>query len=144
MQAGLLTSVKGMWLENINIRGEEISQLSLPTFDTVYLYSLSGDISQLLPLISCHKLDIVGTNLSRNDTDSLVKCLYTNVSQLWLWGNINVDIFVLSQYNGTGKCELVKCSDGSYRRYRGQVTQWAHNMGWKVDYGAVGMTITRH
>ena len=142
MEAGLLTSLKGMRLNRINIHGD--LTLSLPAFDTVKLWRLSGDISQLLPLISCQKLVIGDTNLSSNDTESLVNCLNTNVSVLGLC-DTTVDISVLSQYNGTGKCELVKCSDGSYRRYRGQVTQWAHNMGWKVkDGGGKGITITRH
>ena len=143
VQAGLLTSVKGMRLYDINIRGEEISQLTLPTFDdTVRLWRLSGDISQLLPLISCRQLRIYNTNLSSNDTDeSLVNCLNTNVSQLQL-GDITVDISVLTQYNGTGECDYVQCYG---HRYRGQVTQWAHNMGWKVkDVGHYEITITRN
>jgi len=151
VQAGLLTSAKGMklsgmWLDGVNIRGEEISQLTLPTFDgEVVLRSLSGDISQLLPLISCQKLRIRYTYLRRNDTESLVKCLYTNVSELVLHNGSTVDISVLCQYDGTGKCENVECYFGSYERYRGQVTQWAHNMGWKVDDRGSwpGITITR-
>ena len=148
MQAGLLTSVQGMELSDINICGEEISQLTLPTFDaTVWLSRLSGDISQLLPLISCHKLWIWDTDLSRNDTESLVNCLNTNVSELVLWGGATVDISVLCQYNGTGKCQYVHCGYDSYERYRGEVTRWAHNMGWKVDdsgNGILGITIIRN
>ena len=141
MQAGLLTSVTGMWLYDINIRGEEISQLTLPTFDgIVWLWGLSGDLSQLLPLISCHTLRIYSTNMSRNDTVSLVKCLYTNVSQLVMW-NTTVDISFLSQYDGTGKCDYVKCYNV---RYFGQVTQWAHHMRWKVEDETNEIKITRY
>ena len=130
--------MEGMELQDINIRG--MSQLTLPTFDDkVVLWKLSGDISQLLPLISCQKLWIYSTNLSSNATESLVNCLNTNVSQLELWGDTTVDISVLTQYNGTGKCDYVQCYG---HRYRGQVTQWAHNMGWKVeDDGSLMITI---
>ena len=145
MEAGLLTSLKGMRLNRINIHGD--LTLSLPAFDTVKLWRLSGDISQLLPLISCQKLWIYSTNLSSNATESLVNCLNTNVSQLELWGDTTVDISVLTQYDGTGKCQCVKCWDDSYNRYRGQVTQWAHHMRWKVeDNGSswYGITIIRN
>ena len=83
-----------MWLERINLRGDEISHLTLPTFDgTVHLESVSGDISQLLPLISCDKLWIGNTKLSTSDTEALVQCLYTNVSQLELWrSTVDIDI----------------------------------------------------
>ena len=146
VQAGLLTSVKGMWLSNLNIHGEEISQLTLPTCDgTVELERLSGDISQLLPLISCNELVIRYTNLSGNETESLVKCLNTNMSVLLLNNNTTVDISVLSQYNGTGKCGYVWCYYDSYDSYRGQVTQWARNKRWKVeDNGSWCIMITRN
>ena len=162
-------------LMNINLCGEEISQLTLPTFDdTVWLEGLSGDINQLLPLISCRKLVIWDTDLSRNDTEALVKCLNTKVSHLVLSGATDVDISVLCQYNGTGKCQYVECWFDSYTRssrdhtftlfnfpitfastnmifqnnrdenYRGQVTQWAHNMRWKVEDRGGSITITRN
>ena len=140
-EEGLLTSVKGMRLENINIRGEEISQLTLPTFDDkVVLWGLSGDISQFLTLISCHHLRIYSTKLSRSDTKSLVKCLYNSVSQIVLW-NTTLDFSVLSQYDGTGKCDYLKCYNV---RYFGQVTQWAHKMRWKVEDDTNEIKITRY
>ena len=144
----MLRSVAGMWLTDINLRGEEISRLTLPTFDgQVDLSGVSGDISQLLPLISCDKLWIGLTKLSRSDTEALVQCLYTNVSELVLAGDVTVDIDIMCQYKGSGKCKYVQCYDDSYKRYRSQVTRWGHNMGWKVrDSGSSwlgGITITR-
>ena len=139
-----MRSVAGMYLYGINLCGEEISHLTLPTFDgTVILGDVSGDISQLLPLISCDKLEIGGdTKLSTSDTEALVQCLYTNVSQLVL-SEVTVDIDKLCQYKGSGKCKYVKCYYESYDSYRSQVTRWGHSMGWKVeDSGGSWPTIT--
>ena len=106
-----------MRLLGINLRGEEISHLTLPTFDgQVNLWDVSGDISQLLPLISCDELWIHDTKLSTSDTEALVQCLYTNVSQLELWRS-TVDIDILCRYNGTGKCKYVKCFQGNYTSF---------------------------
>ena len=85
-----------------------------------------------MPLISCDKLWIGDTKLSTRDTEALVQCLYTNVSQLELWRS-TVDIDILCWYNGSGKCKYVKCYQGSYDGYRSQVTRWGHSMGWKVE-----------
>ena len=61
----------------------------------------------------------------------------SNVSKLVLGGGV-VDISVLCQYTGKGKCKYVKCMCDSYDKYKSQVTQWAHNIGWKVkDCGGV-------
>ena len=62
-----------------------------------------------------------------------VNCLYTNVSELVLNDGDTVDISVLCQYNGTGKCQYVMYYGESFDRNRGQMTQWAHIMGWKVN-----------
>ena len=63
--------------------------------------------------------------------------LKSNVSKLVLGGGV-VDISVLCQYTGKGKCKYVKCMCDSYDKYKSQVTQWAHNIGWKVkDCGGV-------
>ena len=100
-----MTSLPRMRLCNIKIRGEEISQLKLPIFtDVVCLESLSGDINQMLPLITTDKLWICSTNLSSIDTEALVQCLDANVSQLELY-NSTVDISALSKYDGRGKCK---------------------------------------
>ena len=91
MKAGLLTSLKGMMLKNFNIIGQQMSELKLPRFDTVYLDGVYGDICQLLPLISCDQLCIWRSTLTSNDTKALVNRLNTDVTQLWLGDYLTLD-----------------------------------------------------
>ena len=138
VQARMLSSVGGMQLKNINLRVEDVMKMTLPTFSgEVSLHFLSGELSMLLSLITCNLLGIYHTNLTKQDTESLLLRLKSNVSKLVLGGGV-VDISILCQYTGKGKCAYVKCMCDSYDKYKSQVTQWAHNIGWKVkDCGGV-------
>ena len=131
VKAGLLTSLKGMMLKNFKIIGQQMSELKLPRFDTVYLDGVYGDICLLLPQISCDQLCIWRSTLTSNDTKALVNCLNTDVTQLWLGDYLTLDFSSLSQYNGRGQCKYVECRYDSYTRYRSPVTTWAHRNGWK-------------
>ena len=52
-----------------------------------------------------------------------------------------VDISVLCQYNGRGRCGYVSCT--GVRRYRSIVKQWALSIGWKVEETYDNITIIR-
>ena len=60
----MLTSVSGMYLFDIDICGEELAKMTLPIVDgRVELQRLSGDVHQLLPLITCGTLHVENTDL---------------------------------------------------------------------------------
>ena len=139
VQAGVLSSVGGMQLKNMKLCAEDVTHITnLPTFDgEVSLHFMSGELNLLLSRITCDLLGIYHTNLSKQDTEALVKCLDSTVSKLVLGGGV-VDASVLCRYNGKGRCKYVKCMCDSYDKYNGQVTDWARNVGWKVkDFGGV-------
>ena len=121
-----------MYLKNVDIGQLEISQLKLPSFEIVELWSVEG-VSKLLPLVSCHKLVMWDIDLTTDDTFTLANCLQTNVTKLLLCDGVSLDMSVLFDYEGDGLCNYVRCGFSSCTWYRHQMTFWARKMGWTVS-----------
>ena len=45
---------------------------------------------------------------------------------------VTLDIEVLVQYSGQGKCRQVECRDGTAARYSDQLKIWATSRNWEV------------
>ena len=47
-------------------------------------------------------------------------------------GDVTLDIRVLIEYNGQGKCWMVECYRDTANRYREQLRTWAKSRNWQV------------
>ena len=48
------------------------------------------------------------------------------------WGEVILDIGVLTSYSGEGRCRGIECYDDTATRYKNQLRAWAHSRGWRV------------
>ena len=58
----------------------------------------------------------------------------TRVKQVELRKGVTLDMDTLTQYDGKGECEWVELWV-TRKRIRKQFTQWAKNVGWRVEKG---------
>ena len=136
--AGVLTSVKSMRLQDIDISSvprDNLASLSSIVSDNVGMDNVTGDISMILSNIKCKELWINNQHLSRETTECLVSAMSDNIEEVWLGviGGVHLDIGALTAYTGQGRCREIWCGFDTARRYRSQVETWAHNIGWEVD-----------
>ena len=68
-------------------------------------------------------------------TEALVRAMETRVEVLVClghWGEVILDIGVLTSYSGEGQCRVIECYDDTATRYKNQLRAWAHSRGWRV------------
>ena len=58
--------------------------------------------------INCEVLVIDKMALSSSDTQALVGAMDTRVEEVYLYEDVTLDLGKLTQYDGTGKCELLR------------------------------------
>ena len=61
----------------------------------------------------------------------------SGVEEVTLHTGVTLDIRVLREYSGQGKCRVVECYTDTVGRYREQLRTWAKSRNWQVfDYSA--------
>ena len=58
-------------------------------------------------------MDIIDTNLSTADTESLLAVMVSGVEEVRLGMNVTLDMEMLAQYDGKGECRRVGVDGGS-------------------------------
>ena len=56
----------------------------------------------------------------------------SRVEGVWLYKETTLDIRVLIEYDGQGKCRRVDCYEDTVDRYWEQLRIWATSRNWKV------------
>ena len=92
------------------------------------------DIISFLNSVKSEVLRISRQRLSSEETMELVRAMETHVErvELGFWGDMSLDINILTQYSGQGKCWEVVCWDDTGTKYREEVRSWAEKINWKV------------
>ena len=134
---GLLTSVESMKLFNIDISSipeENMSALCSVVTDYVRIYNVTGDVIPVLnSLQQCRELRIGGMTLDTDATRAMVTAMTHGVERVALGEWVSLEISVLTQYDGNGKCSKVECQGRSYEKYWDNIRQWANTVGWNAN-----------
>ena len=56
----------------------------------------------------------------------------SRVEIVWLCGGLTLDIKILMEYSGQGKCKEMKCFRDTAVRYKEQLRAWATSRNWQV------------
>ena len=135
---GLLYSVEelNLWCVNIaKLPAEHLVSLVSCVTERVFIKDVRNfDMVTLLDSVQCVMLRISCQNLSTEETWAMVRAMESNVEvlALGLEGDITLDITVLSQYSGQGKCYRVTCHQLFKAMYEKQVRSWAQKIKWEA------------
>ena len=130
---GLLVSVKRLWLGNFNLTSEHLAALVSCVTQCVYIWYVSGyDLGTILDNIKCTKLGIFNLSLGSEETRALLQAMESRVEEVWLYDRVTLEIRVLMEYSGQGKCGSVGCYNDSVPRYREQLKTWVMSRNWTV------------
>ena len=142
---GLLGFVKRMRLIDENaIRLGHVDLTSIPPehlaslvtgYDRhIYIINVSGlDLITILDNVKSEWLTIKSQSLGREETLALVRAMESSVEGVTLSEGATLDIRVLMEYSGQGKCECIECKFDTAPRYREQLRTWAMSKSWQVS-----------
>ena len=117
---GMLGSLENIWLKSMTLSSvpdDHLASLVSSVTGTVrisYVRCHQGGLIPLLNSIKCDTLHISSQTLGREETQALVRAMESNVESICLGPETNLDIAVLNQYSGEGKCRSV-----GYYHYEG-------------------------
>ena len=125
---GIITSVENidMWnnIDISSIPSDNMAALCSVVTDSVDIEGVTGNVQTILANIKCRMLGISDMNLDHDDTECLLETMRNNVEEVELY--VSLDIDVLTQYDGLGKCSKVWCWDET-------LSNWASKVGWKKN-----------
>ena len=134
---GLLGSVQGMWLSNVDltsIPAQHLASLASSVMMWVGIEYVSGcGLVTILDSAKIKWLDIRHQSLGSEETQALVRAMEFGVEKVELHEEATLDIRDLMEYSGQGKCRQVVCYRDAVGRYREQLETWATNKNWRVD-----------
>ena len=134
----LLGSVDIMSCHVVNLASvpaEHLASLTSCVTRAVDISNVSNcDIISFLNSVKSEVLRISRQRLSSEETMELLRAMETHVErvELGFWGDMSLDINILTQYSGQGKCWEVVCWDDTGTKYREEVRSWAEKINWKV------------
>ena len=111
--------------------------------DHVDIANVTGDLSPVLNNIQCRELVIASRSLSTADTQQLVAAMVTRVKEVWLDEGLTLDMAALAQYDGKGRCGIVRLAAAVSEEYGDQVKTWAEQLGWQIGVESSGYNIVR-
>ena len=138
---GLLGSVDEMVLGDIELTSvptEHLTSLTSSVTKSVNIWKVSGcDLATILDSVKSKVLSIIGLSLGSEETQALVRAMESGVEEVRLFGGVTLDIRVLMEYSGQGKCKEVRCYRGtecySGDRYSSdQLRTWSTSKNWEV------------
>ena len=68
-------------------------------------------------------------SLGSEETQALVRAMESRVEEVHLCAELTLDIKILLEYNGQGKCMEVRCQTEFKDRYREQLRTWDLDLG---------------
>ena len=132
----LLGSVKELRLGDVDLTSvpaEHLASLvSLVTWH-VFIRNVRGcDLLTILDSVKSNRLLISSQSLGSEETQALVRVMESVVEEVKLVGGTTLDIRVLMEYSGQGKCRRVECEYGSEGSCRERLWTWATSRNWEV------------
>ena len=144
LQNGVVGSLERMhmhYLDLSSVPAEHLALLASNVTTVVSIRNVSNtDLSPILDNLKCIQFDTSGQSLGREETQALVRSMESNIERVTLgWVEVvNLDIMALTQYNGEGRCWLVKSFGETSDRYREEMWSWAWRIKWVADAGIDG------
>ena len=115
------------------VPADHLASLVSSVTEFLYINGVSGcDLVTILDSVKSQHLSLKLQSLSREDTQALVRAMETCVEGVDLVEKVTLDIRILTEYSGQGKCKEVTCNDGTADRYRDQLRTWAMSRNWEV------------
>ena len=133
---GLLGSVKNMVLWNVDLTSvpaEHLASLVSSVRGSVGDVSVRGcGLITILDSVKSRDLHIRDQSLGSEENWALVRAMESRVESIFLSRGVTMDIRILMEYNGKGKCRVVMCSGDTIERYREKLRTWAMVRNWVV------------
>ena len=146
---GYLTSVKNMYINNIDIsdiNSDHLAKLASIVTDRVWINNFrhNNQLSSIMASVQCSELWLDNMSLSLTETRALVTAMRDRVKRVGLYLNVNLSVEELCQYDGAGSCAWL-CVKGDARpRYRDRLRSWSARVGWTVTWDSpLDLTIER-
>ena len=131
---GRLGSVSRMGLRDVDLTSvpaEHLASLVSKVTGRVTITCVS-DCVNILDNVKSEELDITDKCLGSKETWALVRAMESGVEYVLLSVEVTLDIRVLMEYSGQGKCKRVECYWDTAVRYREQLTTWTTSKNWAV------------
>ena len=136
---GLLGSVNKISLHNVNLTSipeEHLTSIISSVTKEVDIRKVRGcDLVSLLDSVKSQVLRLRSQSLGSEETRALVRAMESRVESVTLNKGVTLDIRILSEYSGKGKCNGVRCYDDTARRYNKKLTTWATSKNWEARFG---------
>ena len=137
-QQGHLRSVKRIRLLDMNLSSvpaENLATLVSSVTARVDIQNISGScLVTILDSVKSERLYIRHQSLDSEETRALVRAMETRVEEVWLYEEVTLDIRVLMEYSGQGRCRWVECKDANTKdRYMEDLMTWATRRNWEVN-----------
>ena len=143
----LLGSVSGLWLYDVDLTSiptEHLASLASCVTENyfpgvhegVHIQNVSGcSLVTILDSVKINRNQLVISKQSLNseETRALVRAMESNVVKVWLKDQVTLDMRVLMEYNGQGKCREVELYYDTANRYMEQLRTWTKNRNWEVN-----------
>ena len=99
----------------------------------VTIENVSGcDLVSIFTSLKCEELEIWKLILGREETQALVQAMESGVEVVNLCGEVTLDIGVLTEYNGQGRCRHVELFHETAARYREEIRVWARSIKMRI------------
>ena len=124
--------VEKVWLSYVNLTSvpaEHLSSQASCVTESVKIHNVRGcGLITILNNVKSKELSFWSQSLGSEETRALVRAIESRVEKVELDCGVTLDIRVLMDYNGQGKCRKVKDRD----RYSEQLKTWARGRNWTV------------
>ena len=126
-----------MTLRNVDLTtvpAEHLASLTSSAKEGIEIEHVSGfGLVTILDSVKSKELVISGQSLGREETQALVRAMESRVEEVKLIEEVTLNIRVLMEYSGQGKCWKLVCGNNSANRYREQLRTWATSRNWRVN-----------
>ena len=125
---GMLGPVQEMRLCEVDltsVSAEGLASLASCVTDCVQIENVSGcGLVTFLDSVKSNQLTISSKSLGSEETRALVRAMESRVEEVHLCSELTLDMRVLMEYNGQGKCTVVHFRKDFKDRYREQLKTW--------------------
>ena len=132
---GMLGPVQEMRLCEVDltsVSAEKLTSLASCVTDCVQIENVSGcGLVTFLDSVKSNQLTISSKSLGSEETRALVRAMESRVEEVKLFWEVRLlEIRVLMEYSGQGKCRVVKCIYHTGERYKHHLRTWAKSRNW--------------
>ena len=144
---GLVRSVNKLGLKYVDLASvpsEHLAALASCVTEDIFIVNASNcDLISIFQSLKCLGLHFAKQNLGSEETRALVQAMESNVQNVTIMIEVNLDMEILAQYSGAGKCDLVEFwihGDGEDQRWNKVKNKIAWEHETNEHHGGGGKT----